>query len=282
MAVNLSPSDRKQDVYTVVLEIVKRKVRNEVEKGGVNAELAARLESLDVLKRKVVKQTIMTICYGVTTIGAKQQVQRQLEDLLGKQVDPKEISLMARYLSGLVLKSIDEVFEKAMTIKRWFDKVSKILYSFESPVSWLSPIGLACAQPYRKMKTVSVATKRQKLSMADFDGPMVDKTKQRMGFPPNFIHSLDASHMMLVAEGCSLEGLYFAGVHDSFWTHAADTPALNRIIRSAFVELHERPLLEELHRDLCLHVGNLATIPDLPDQGSLDISQVIHSDYIFS
>jgi len=282
-AVNLSPSDRPQDVYSVVLGIVKKKVQSHRLSGtDEQCALAEQLENLGLLQRKVVKRTVMTICYGVTSIGAIAQVQREIQDLVGEHVDPREISKMAKYLSRLILESIDEVFERAMVIKAWFDKVSSILNKLECPVSWVSPIGLACVQPYRKVETVHVKTTRQKLTLAVGDGPLMNKAKQRMGFPPNFIHSLDASHMMLTAEACAQHGICFAGVHDSFWTHACDAPVLNRIIRDAFIDLHSRPILQELYEDIRLQVGTVASIPPLPSQGNLDLSQVRESLYIFS
>merc|ERR1719221_1548286 len=175
---------------------------------------------------------------------------------------------MAVYLSRLILKSIDEVFERAMQIKRWFDSVSGILNKLESPTSWLSPVGLACRQPYKKSQTVYVKSKRQKISLGDIDGPLVNKCKQRMGFPPNFIHSLDAAHMMMVAEQCHRAGVDFAAVHDSFWTHAGDAPVLNKFIRSAFVDLHGQPLLSDLHEDFRVRLGGIEP-PPLPVQGTL-------------
>jgi DNA-directed RNA polymerase len=30
----------------------------------------------------------------------------------------------------------------------------------------------------------------------------------------------------------------FAGVHDSFWTHAGNVPQMNKLLRAKFVELH--------------------------------------------
>nr|ADK56281.1 putative T7-like RNA polymerase [Heterocapsa triquetra] len=305
-AVNLTPSDRPQDVYTIVLGVVTEKVEREANpvavKGGkpkgnaadaeaeeaVDAkleetrQLAVQAIELGVLQRKVVKQTVMTICYGVTKIGAIAQIQGQLEDMCGDKVSSKDLKPLARYLTKHVLSSIDEVFEQAMEIKRWFDKVSKIMNGLEVPTSWVSPIGLACAQPYKKSKSVQVLTKLQKVSIKEADGTFVNKAKQRMGFPPNFIHSLDASHMMMTADGCRRDGILFAGVHDSFWTHACDAPTLNRLIREAFVELHGRPVLEELRRDLCVHVGAAGEDPpELPKQGSLDLSLVHQSKYIF-
>lgn len=35
--------------------------------------------------------------------------------------------------------------------------------------------------------------------------------RQRTAFPPNFVHSLDGSHMMMTAVACKKAGLNFAG-----------------------------------------------------------------------
>lgn len=35
--------------------------------------------------------------------------------------------------------------------------------------------------------------------------------RQRTAFPPNFVHSLDGSHMMMTALACKEAGLSFAG-----------------------------------------------------------------------
>ena len=81
----------------------------------------------------------------------------------------------------------------------------------------------------------------------------VIKAKQRTAFPPNYIHSLDSAHMMLTASACHkagachvpaaapaghvtcaprpAAGITFAGVHDSFWTHAGSVDDMNRILR---------------------------------------------------
>ena len=41
--------------------------------------------------------------------------------------------------------------------------------------------------------------------------PQVDVRKQRTAFPPNFVHSLDGTHMMMTAVACREAGLNFAG-----------------------------------------------------------------------
>jgi len=60
-------------------------------------------------------------------------------------------------------------------------------------------------------------------------------------------------------------GLAFAGVHDSFWTHPGDVDRMNGILRDAFVELHSRPLLEELKAEFEAMFPGLV-FPDVPDR----------------
>ncbi|KAH9299048.1 hypothetical protein KI387_017906, partial [Taxus chinensis] len=68
--------------------------------------------------------------------------------------------------------------------------------------------------------------------------------RQKSAFPPNFVHSLDGSHMMMTAIACNAAGLTFAGVQDSYWTHACDVDKMNQILRENFVELYSNPILE--------------------------------------
>ena len=55
--------------------------------------------------------------------------------------------------------------------------------------------------------------------------------KQRNAFPPNFIHSLDSSHMMLTALHCQREGITFASIHDCFWTHPCTVNQMNKVTK---------------------------------------------------
>merc|ERR1712218_230920 len=74
----------------------------------------------------------------------------------------------------------------------------------------------------------------------------VSSIKNKNGFPPNFIHSLDSSHMMLTSLDLWSKGITFASVHDCFWTHATDAETMNRVCRDQFISLHSHPILEDL------------------------------------
>lgn len=53
--------------------------------------------------------------------------------------------------------------------------------------------------------------------------------KQKNAFAPNFIHSLDSSHMMLTSLYCEQAGITFMSVHDCFWTHPCTVDVMNRV-----------------------------------------------------
>uniref|UniRef100_A0A0G4GGW8 DNA-directed RNA polymerase n=1 Tax=Chromera velia CCMP2878 TaxID=1169474 RepID=A0A0G4GGW8_9ALVE len=297
LAVNVIPSDdgEVQDVYLKVLEMVKRRVElhasgrdSQGVAGRVSEEtqtLAAQIVEAQVLTRKTVKQTVMTICYGVTFLGAKDQIKKQIVALVGTDSN-FPIHKGSIYLAKQVLGSVDEIFKHAMEFKKWFDKISKLCTANGLAVEWVTPFGFPVQQPYRKARTVQLRTNLQKINLSrisDRDPP--SSFKQRLGMPPNFIHSLDATHMMMTAEKCFEEGLDFAAVHDSYWTHAADVDKMGFHIRDQFVELYDSKthnILSDLRESFEVRLGSLGqTVPELPQRGDLDLHRVRESKYFF-
>ena len=75
-------------------------------------------------------------------------------------------------------------------------------------------------------------------------------------------------------------GLRFAGVHDSFWTHACDVDTMNYILREKFIELYSQPILENTARQFEQQYN--MTFPPVPKPGTLDIQRIRDSTYFFS
>lgn len=156
--------------------------------------------------------------------------------------------------------------KKVTKSKTGFDELSQ---QFRSTVVWTTPLRMPVAQPYRKQNTKEIRTCLQAVvyPVSDQTDP-VNRRKQLQGFPPNFIHSLDASHMLLSALKCDELGLNFAAVHDSFWTHAADIDKMNGVIRDSFINIHEEDVVGRLSTEFqTRHKGSiyLAHInPDTP------------------
>ncbi|KAJ8901801.1 hypothetical protein NDN08_004006 [Rhodosorus marinus] len=275
-AVNLVPQETPRDVYTTVLERVKASVKEDAARGNKNAELL-----LPLLTRKAVKQTVMTSVYGVTAYGAKLQIKKQLKALRGN-VEPATLSRIADYAARGTLSSLGDLFKHADETRRWLSGSADAISAAGQPVHWITPMGLPCVQPYVKWQSTCVYSTLQgvRLNRDVTETDRIHRQRQREAFPPNFIHSLDSTHMLMCAARCSEAGLGFSAVHDSFWTFPAHVPMMNRILRESFVDLHSRKLLSELqeHFQLCYP---FVDFPDVPEHGHLDLKGVLESDYFF-
>ncbi|RKO99833.1 hypothetical protein CXG81DRAFT_13956 [Caulochytrium protostelioides] len=180
------------------------------------------------------------------------------------------------------------------------------------PVVWTTPLGIPVVQPYRIEKVRSIKTILQTVTITDpYEVSEVNPVKQSTAFPPNFVHSLDASHMMITAMNCQRHGIAFASVHDSFWTHACDVETLSYVLRDAFVTLHRENIMTRLLDEFKQRFGNhylpvtvnvktppAATqripirrsvqlfvplrFPPLPQKGDFDVNQVRDSPYFFN
>ncbi|KAK2196917.1 bifunctional DNA-directed RNA polymerase [Babesia duncani] len=282
IAVNLMPGDSPQDVYQEVLHQVISKVREDYEHAtGSRAKWARVCLENGLLKRKIVKQTVMTICYGVTRLGAVAQIEQRLKELTHLEIVAEAHNQLAQYIASQVLGSIKTVFGDAMAIKRWLDGISSAHNRLNVPVVWISPIGLPCEQPYCKSVTKVVRTPIQAINIAEHAISCVDKRKQKLAFPPNFVHSLDASHLMLTAQRIFAKGFDFVAVHDSYWTHATNVDEMNVEIRETFVNMYQDPILENLYETCQKRLQGQVIIEAPPKRGQLDLDLVRQSRYFF-
>lgn len=92
----------------------------------------------------------------------------------------------------------------------------------------------------------------------------------------------DHSQLASVQTGDDLlSGLSFAGVHDSFWTHAGSVDNMNAILREKFLELHSQPLLKNLRNELLEESPEL-DIPHVPQLGGLALESITDAKYFFN
>uniref|UniRef100_W8B9K7 DNA-directed RNA polymerase n=2 Tax=Ceratitis capitata TaxID=7213 RepID=W8B9K7_CERCA len=296
-SVNLSPSPLPQDVYSAVAALVEKARKSDASNG---IQVAQALESF--VRRKVIKQTVMTTVYGVTRYGARLQIARQLKDI---ESFPKEwVWPASTYLTAKTFESLREMFTSTREIQDWFTECARLISGVcGQNVEWVTPLGLPVVQPYTRQEakhTMRTSTRvSETMAMDMYEKPNV--MKQKNAFPPNFIHSLDSSHMMLTSLYCEHKGLTFISVHDCYWTHACTVPDMNKICREQFVSLHSQPILENLSAFMkskysfresdMLNDGSAddlskrrlnRTLAEMPKKGDFDLRNVLESVYFFS
>ncbi|OMH82488.1 DNA-directed RNA polymerase, mitochondrial, partial [Zancudomyces culisetae] len=151
------------------------------------------------------------------------------------------------------LSDIDSSKVKTSLQQRKKHLIDQISSQPLASVTWTTPLNLIIVQPYRKLVTKAISSSLQYVSLVNEDLPSpVNSQKQKTAFPPNFVHSLDASHMLLSAIQCKVNGIVFSSVHDSYWTHACDIDMMNNILREQFVALHQKNILTELRDEFML------------------------------
>ncbi|KAE8718734.1 DNA-directed RNA polymerase 2 [Hibiscus syriacus] len=279
-AVNLVAGEKPADVYSGIAARVLSIMRIDAQKDPAvfpDASLAKIL--VNQVDRKLVKQTVMTSVYGVTYIGARDQIKRRLKER-GVIIDDRELFIASCYAAKTTLTALGEMFQAARDIMRWLGECAKIIASENQPVKWTNPLGLPVVQPYRVLGRHLIKTSLQVLTLQRETEKIMVK-RQRTAFPPNFVHSLDGSHMMMTAVACKKAGLTFSGVHDSYWTHASDVDTMNRILREKFVELYEKPILENLLESFQQSFPTLC-FPPIPERGDFDLRDVLDSPYFFN
>ena len=105
---------------------------------------------------------------------------------------------------------------------------------------------------------------------------MPDRRGFVCGMSPNYIHSMDASHMALVVsswDGC------FAAVHDSFSTHASDVDSLLSLTKQVFIRMYDYDNYFEVIRNFITDAEDDVEQPTL---GNLNIKEIENSDYFFA
>ncbi|XP_019420030.1 PREDICTED: DNA-directed RNA polymerase 2B, chloroplastic/mitochondrial-like [Lupinus angustifolius] len=279
-AVNLVAGEKPADVYSGIAARVLNIMQNDAQKDPAIFPDALHARTLvNQVDRKLVKQTVMTSVYGVTYIGAREQIKRRLKERDAIS-DDSELFGASCYAAKITLTALEEMFQGARSIMSWLGDCAKIIASENQPVRWTTPLGLPVVQPYRKLGRHIIKTSLQILTLQQETDKVMVK-RQKTAFPPNFVHSLDGSHMMMTAVTCKKEGLNFAGVHDSYWTHAGDVDQMNRILREKFVELYETPVLENLVEGFQRSFPKLS-FPPLPERGDFDLREVLESPYFFN
>ncbi|NWY54308.1 RPOM protein, partial [Chionis minor] len=240
ISVNLMPCSVPQDVYSAVAQQVEEFRKKDAEQG---VKIAQVLQGF--ISRKVVKQTVMTVVYGVTRYGGRLQMEKRL-----KEIDefPEEYLWEAsHYLVKQVFNGIKEMFSATRDIQNWLTESAKLIAQSGRTVEWVTPLGLPIVQPYYRSRSTVLNCSMQNLSVKNSNSSQKpDTVKQKNAFPPNFIHSLDSTHMMLTALHCLRQGLTFVSVHDCYWTHALTVDVMNQVCRQQFVALHSEKILQDL------------------------------------
>jgi len=316
IAVNLMNSTVPEDIYQLtanhVINNLKKAIDQDLYYNGKEwvpsdeeqAELAYLWLNEYGIDRTITKKPTMIIPYG----GVKITCQDAISDMMKKknekqtELNPMYITPFqnipgngelkaARYLNHLVWLALDEVVVAARTA---MDFLRKIMRGIQKNVKggqaivWKTDLGFPI---YLRMPDIRKHRIYTRLSGSVIeltiheDLKSVSKYKMASCISPNFIHGLDATHLMKTVNLCSDFGITsFMPIHDSYGTHAGNIEVLHQCTRHTFVELHKVPVLEKfwvaMARQFPEQVQYMPLLSDIQN-GDFDLNNVLSSTFFF-
>lgn len=258
--------------------------------------------------RSTTKRSVMTLAYGSKEYGFCDQVR---DDIIQPAIDEGSPNFpvpqqAARYMAKLIWDSVGQTVVAAVQAMEWLQSAAKLLSQEVKekrtkkilkpamPVYWVSPDGFPVWQEYKVSNKVRVDlifmgdTRLQTtVSQQPQEADKIDARKQESGVSPNFVHSLDGSHMRTtVAHAHDLYDVnFFAIIHDSFGTTAARAGQLFKAVRETMVATYEnQDILGDFREQFIdqLHGTQMTKMPALPTMGTLDIREILKSEFAFA
>merc|ERR1711981_374611 len=254
--VNVLPSDRPQDAYKVVADVAKP-----------NCPIHIR----EVMDRKTVKRTVMTIPYNAKPYSNRSYIRDALKEK-GIEIDKEDLTVTVQ----AVRDAMNVVVPGPMKVMKWIeDEVSKAVKLGATEIEWVTPSGFVVNQRIMKKEKKNIKLQllgECQLKIATDDTNGVDINSHRAATAPNLIHSLDASLLHLSIDKFDKP---IALIHDSVLTQSVDMDELSAIIRETYMHLFAE---HDYLNDFASQIG-AETAP--PIIGDLKPESVINSTYFF-
>lgn len=276
--VNVAPTDKPGDLYQLVADTA-----TEICGEGKTKWHEIFYEHWEQsIPRKVVKRSTMCDAYGITDHGIRRYCRE--EGHLEWVEDGTDKTQAVNELASIIRQALDGALQSANTGKVFLQDLTELCVAHGKHASWITPTGFRVVNRYtldrvKVLDTHLYRNSRLQLStVEDTKDPALNLAVQAV--PPNYIHSIDAAHMMKTINRMDQEGVpSYSMIHDSFGCHCSFVPIMREALTETFYEIQQEPLLKRFKEDIEDVVGPIGL--KVPDQGTFDISLVRDSEYLF-
>jgi len=282
-ATNVLPSSSPADPY----QAVANRVIDQLIVSG--SEYAKPLLSLGI-DRSTTKRQTMTLPYGLTQHSCIGYTREWLDEKFRHKGNPfgLEVYKPAAFLGRIIWNSMEDVVGSATRGMKFIRDLMGILIDHDITPRWMTPLGLPVRMRYENYDSVMVSTrigaKARVLTIREENGKQ-SKRKATNGGAPNYVHSIDGfggllGHTMNLANKKGVQDV--GSIHDTLLCLAADAPTMSVCVRKATVDLFSRDLLSEFRTQVLTMLPPVVTLPEVPEYGSLDVTEVLSSEYYFN
>lgn len=313
-AVNLVNGSKPNDIYGAVCKIAVAELEaiadgSQLYEGKIEPALAQQLaqEWLRLQpNRSLTKKPVMTLPYGSTQLTCREHVSQWLKDMqkeenklakaqsrepmkvhaFGDKDSAMPLNLAETLMTGIIWHSIGKVVVAARAGMAYIKAITSSVAKMNKPLEWTTPTGFIVRQEIYQFTLRQVNT--QLLGGTKFVvknlSKDIDYHRMINSCAPNFVHSMDASHLCLAVNSFVDAGLKdIAVIHDSFGTHAGNTEILRRELRNSMVSMYEQHdvitnFLHENEERLMVAFEHIR----IPEAGELELAGINQSTYAFA
>lgn len=248
--VNLTNTDEPQDIYLAVAKNVRTKILtssdNWAKWWGKNFPWKD-----DRKIRKLVKQPVMTFSYGVTAGGMEDQIIQYMEMTKSSRLTDDELEAV-EYLQKQVKKECEKLLVGPTEVMQYINIVASHCARNGRSLTWTSPTGFHVDNFYnKKARAETLYCGVHRLKNCDGYLPGLDGRAAGNGAAPNFVHSLDAAHLIRSVNAAVDRGITdILTVHDCFYCLAPYAVEFGKIVRTQLSLMHiTHDGLVRLYRD---------------------------------
>ena len=268
----------KQDIYAKVAATALQAIKLDTEDSDPEVRGMALWWLQTGIPRGMAKKPVMTYVYSATLRGVAEFIEAYVEDEMPGVMWPDQTKSRqySTYAARKLFQGIAATVPAADAAMHWLREVAGSMPSGK-PMQWTTPLGFKVQHDYRKYETNDVWLKSCGVKVISAREYTDDTNRLQMqnAISPNFVHSMDATHLGLTALRMRDSSLSMVGIHDSFGTHMCDIDALHEHTRAAFVSMYYRtnPLGEFL--------WDVAGVGEPPMRGDFNILDVKDSEFFF-
>lgn len=232
------------------------------------------------ITRSMTKRPAMTFFYAATTRSCSEYITLGARDEGYEPLEDFSLPKLSGFLAPLMRNSIEEAMPAAAKAMKFAQQICRTI-PLENHLQWKTPLGGLVINRYTTTEETRIAIRSMGLSLVvayNRDYTLNNRRKAASGIAPNFVHSLDSTHLLkvILAANCDI-----VPIHDSLATHACDVDHMHEVIRGEFFNMYnDYEPLEVLREAAELAGGDTSEIMS-PELGTLNLELVKDSPFFF-
>ena len=260
--------DEKEDIYKQVAGYAKANLNTFTEDIVIQEYWKAK-----EIPRSMAKRPVMTYVYGSTLKSNIKYVVEAFQSEGLEGIDDYSPARLAVSLGKALRSGVENTVPKAAEGMRYLKNLVRVS---KAPLRWITPAGIPVINWSERydIKIVKIRSMGVRAVYFRRNTREYDKHSAANGISPNFIHSLDSSHLCKVINAFDGDIL---PIHDSFATHACDAGRLHDVLLETFVDMYK----EENILDRLKVFNTFETEVPEPSHGTMDIECVRTSRFAF-